>query len=44
VLELLASCPGKLVTRDELKKELWPKETFGDFERGLNAAVNRLRG
>jgi len=43
VLELLASCPGKLVTRDELKKELWPKETFGDFERGLNAAVNRLR-
>jgi DNA-binding winged helix-turn-helix (wHTH) protein/tetratricopeptide (TPR) repeat protein len=43
VLELLTACPGRLVTRDELKKKLWPKETFGDFERGLNAAVNRLR-
>lgn len=43
VLELLVACPGKLVTRDELKGKLWPRETFGDFERGLNAAVNRLR-
>jgi eukaryotic-like serine/threonine-protein kinase len=43
VLELLVACPGRMVTRDELKRKLWPQETFGDFERGLNAAVNRLR-
>jgi eukaryotic-like serine/threonine-protein kinase len=43
VLEMLVACPGRMVTRDELKRRLWPQETFGDFERGLNAAVNRLR-
>ena len=43
VLEMLVVCPGRMVTRDELKRKLWPQETFGDFERGLNAAVNRLR-
>src|ERR1700757_1312977 len=43
VLELLVGRPGKLVTRDELMQRLWPKESFGDFEHGLNAAVNKLR-
>jgi DNA-binding winged helix-turn-helix (wHTH) protein len=35
--------PGELVTRKELKEKLWPAESFGDFEHGLNAAVNRVR-
>ena len=43
VLELLVASPGRMVSREELKRKLWPQETFGDFERGLNAAVNRLR-
>ncbi|PWT84851.1 MAG: hypothetical protein C5B58_04025 [Acidobacteria bacterium] len=43
VLELLVGQPGELVTRDELMRKLWPKESFGDFEHGLNAAVNKLR-
>jgi len=43
VLELLVGRPGELVTRDELMRRLWPKESFGDFEHGLNAAVNKLR-
>jgi WD40 repeat protein len=34
---------GKLVTREELQQKLWPGATYGDFEHGLNAAVNRLR-
>src|SRR5262249_46265324 len=34
---------GQLVTRDELKQRLWPSDTFGDFDHGLNKAVNRLR-
>jgi Tol biopolymer transport system component/DNA-binding winged helix-turn-helix (wHTH) protein len=43
VLLMLASNAGKLVTREELQRKLWPGENFGDFEHGLNAAVNRLR-
>jgi TolB-like protein/DNA-binding winged helix-turn-helix (wHTH) protein/tetratricopeptide (TPR) repeat protein len=43
VLCLLLSRPGQLVSRQELQKALWPNDTFGDFEHGLNAAVNRLR-
>src|SRR5262245_28181490 len=43
ILQLLLDKPGDLVTRDELRRELWRDETFGDFEHGLNAAVNRLR-
>ena len=43
LLKALLAHPGELVTRDELRRELWPEDTFVDFERGLNAAVKRLR-
>src|SRR6201997_2273656 len=43
VLEALLLRPGELVTREELKQRLWPSDSFGDFEHGLNAAVNRVR-
>ena len=43
VLEALLRQPGELVTRRELKEKLWPADSFGDFEHGLNAAVNRVR-
>ncbi|NYF88050.1 winged helix-turn-helix domain-containing protein [Tunturiibacter empetritectus] len=43
VLIVLASERGRLVTREHLHKVLWPATSFGDFEHGLNAAVNRLR-
>jgi DNA-binding winged helix-turn-helix (wHTH) protein len=43
VLSLLLEHPGVLVTRDELRRQLWPDDTFVDFQHGLNAAVNRLR-
>jgi DNA-binding winged helix-turn-helix (wHTH) protein len=43
VLLMLASNAGRLVTREDLQRKLWPGESFGDFEHGLNAAVNRLR-
>jgi DNA-binding winged helix-turn-helix (wHTH) protein len=43
VLIVLASEPGRLVAREHLHKILWPATSFGDFEHGLNAAVNRLR-
>ena len=43
VLAVLLDHPGQLVTRDELMKQLWPSDTFVDFDRSLNKAVNRLR-
>ena len=43
VLLLLATNPGKLVSRQELQQNLWPGASYGDPEHGLNAAVNRLR-
>ena len=43
VLALLAERQGQVVTRDELKKHLWPEDTFVDFETGLNTAVSKLR-
>jgi len=43
VLCTLTERPGDLVTRGELRQRLWPRDTFVDFEHGLNAAVKRLR-
>ena len=43
VLALLLERPGEMVTRDELCARLWPADTFVDFERGLNKAINKLR-
>jgi Tol biopolymer transport system component/DNA-binding winged helix-turn-helix (wHTH) protein len=43
VLAMLLERPGDLVTREELRRRLWPDGTFVDFEHGLNAIVNRLR-
>ena len=42
-LSALLERPGHLVTRNELKRRLWSSDTFVDFERSLNKAVNRLR-
>ncbi len=41
VLHLLLSHAGELVTREALRDELWPDETFVDFDAGLNVAVNK---
>ncbi len=43
ILALLLKRPGELVTRDELREELWPAHTFVDFDRGLNKAMTKLR-
>jgi len=43
VLLTLLDRPGQLVTREDLKKRLWPPDTFVDFDQSLNKAVNRLR-
>ena len=43
VLTMLLAQPGEVTTREELQKKLWPADTFVDFDRGLNKAINRLR-
>src|SRR5271167_2890531 len=43
VLAALAEQHGQMVSREDLKKRLWPDETFVDFETGLNTAVSKLR-
>ena len=43
VLAALLERPAEVVTRDELQRRIWPSDTFVDFERGLNKAMNRLR-
>lgn len=43
VLATLLERPGEMVTREELRSRLWPKDTFVDFDHSLNAAIKRLR-
>jgi len=43
VLRMLVERPGEVVTREELRQALWSGDTFVDFDRGLNNAINRLR-
>jgi TolB-like protein/tetratricopeptide (TPR) repeat protein len=43
VLAALMERPGEIVTREELRRRLWPADTFVDFEVALNSAVSRLR-
>lgn len=43
VLAALARRPGELVTREELRNEVWGEETFVDFEQGLNFCVKQVR-
>jgi DNA-binding winged helix-turn-helix (wHTH) protein len=43
VLALLIERLCELVSRAELRKELWPNDTFVDFDHGMNIAINKLR-
>jgi TolB-like protein/DNA-binding winged helix-turn-helix (wHTH) protein/Tfp pilus assembly protein PilF len=43
VLRALLEAPGELVTREDLKAQLWAENTFVEFESSLNVAVRRLR-
>jgi TolB-like protein/Flp pilus assembly protein TadD len=43
VLSVLLDRPGGVVTRDELRQKIWPGDTFIDFDKGLNVAINKIR-
>src|ERR671922_235786 len=43
VLQALLERPGDIVTREELRRRLWPSDVYVDVDSGLNTAANRLR-
>lgn len=43
VLAVLLKRSGELVTRDELRQEVWPEDTFVDFDHSLHNAIARIR-
>jgi DNA-binding winged helix-turn-helix (wHTH) protein len=43
VLAVLLQRPGELVSRDALRAQIWPADTFVDFDNSLNTAINKLR-
>jgi len=43
LLRVLLEHPQQVITREELQKQLWPGDTFVDFEQGLNRAMAKLR-
>src|SRR5881394_2821422 len=44
LLEILVEHPGEVVTREELRSQIWPNESFGDFDQAVNVAIAKLRG
>jgi hypothetical protein len=43
VLAILIRRPGELVTREEFRSQIWPADTFVDFDNSLNTSINKLR-
>ena len=43
ILCLMLEHRGTVVTREQLRRRLWPDGTFVDYEHSINAAVKRLR-
>lgn len=43
LLVMLLERPGELITREEIRRRLWPADTFVAFDDGLNTAVKKLR-
>ena len=43
LLVLLVSRAGQVVSREEIQNQLWGKETYVDFEHGVNKCVKQIR-
>src|SRR5579872_1483292 len=43
VLEILARRSGEIVTRAQIREQVWCGDTFVDFEQGLNFCVRQVR-
>src|SRR5215831_18753546 len=43
VLKMLLERPGDVVTREEMRRTLWPNDTVVEFDQSINAAIKKLR-
>ncbi len=43
ILTMLLEHPREVVSREEIRKKLWPNDTIVEFEHSISAAMNRLR-
>jgi DNA-binding winged helix-turn-helix (wHTH) protein/Tol biopolymer transport system component len=43
ILTLLLETAGEVVSREELRKKIWPEGTFVEFDGSLNTALMKLR-
>lgn len=43
LLLLLTSRPGSLITREEIRSDLWPEGTFVAFDQAVNFAIKQIR-
>jgi Tol biopolymer transport system component/DNA-binding winged helix-turn-helix (wHTH) protein len=43
MLAALLERPGQVVPRDDLRREVWPADTFVGFDRSLNTAALKIR-
>ena len=43
ILQRLVESPGEVVSREEIRKHLWPDGSVVEFDHSINAAVKRLR-
>jgi TolB-like protein/DNA-binding winged helix-turn-helix (wHTH) protein len=43
VLTALLHRPGELVWREDLRQQVWPEDTFVEFDHALNTAVKKIR-
>jgi DNA-binding winged helix-turn-helix (wHTH) protein len=43
VLALLVAHAGQVVTREELRRNIWPTDVYVAFDQGLNNAIKKVR-
>ena len=43
ILLMLLERPGEVVTREEVRKRLWPNDTIVEFEHSIGTAIKKLR-
>jgi Tol biopolymer transport system component/DNA-binding winged helix-turn-helix (wHTH) protein len=43
ILTMLLEHPGDVVSREEIRRKLWPNDTEVDFDHSISAAMNRVR-
>ena len=43
ILAMLANSSGQIVTREEIRQQVWGGETFVDFEHGMNQCIKQIR-